>query len=168
LGWRGQVAPAVTGSTRTGLTTFGFGRGISVTVAAGFLRLRPLVRHRFGELTGVERDDSMRHFRLDKDGGPCSFTPAYKEPLSAFLIEHLVLDAVETKVSKAAKYVQGLRIWLVLRNPYQRLGRPTQELIADVRARVGPVFERVLLLNEPEDLLHAGARPPDIYDLLRR
>jgi hypothetical protein len=121
----------------------------------------------FGHVECIQRDDAYGRFEVFEDN---PLRPlAHKRMLVADEHEALIRDRVQSKVQAALGYDRRYPLWLGLRNRYPRVMRVSDGLISSVSELNQGVYSRIVMFNDPEDVLEGGVVPgPQYLDLLHR
>lgn len=119
-------------------------------------------KHEWGSIARIHRSETpVVDLSLDRP----DHAPPYKGGRPLDEIEAYLLVTIEDKVKKANGYSNEWPLWLAIRNPNQQVGELSSICIEQARRLNGERFVRIILFNDPEDVLDASPPPPHCVEI---
>jgi hypothetical protein len=121
-------------------------------------------RHEFYVIEYVRRFDDIDRVMLNDAGWQPPL--AHKAGRPAEDIEHSIAECVAAKVAKAGEYERRAPLWLVIRNPNQRLCLVSEACRSKTRDVNRGTFSRIVVMNLPLDRYDPRPPEPSLIDLV--
>jgi hypothetical protein len=119
--------------------------------------------HEWGTVARIHRSENPGvDFWIDRP----DHQPAYKRERRLSDIEESLLVTITDKVKKANAYSVQCPLWLAIRNPNQEVGELAPACIQQAQRLTGGRFARIVLFNDPEDVLDANPPPPHCVEIV--
>ncbi len=124
--------------------------------------MRVPFKHEWGSITRIHRSETPGvDLFLDRP----DHAPSYKGGRPQNEIEASLLVTIEDKVKKAKGYANEWPLWLAIRNPNQQVGELSSTCIEQAQRLNAGRFARIILFNDPEDVLDAAPPPPHCVEI---